>query len=91
VVAHRYHDKKAVVILAYGLATVVGVSRFTSREHFASDVVAGGAMGYFIGTYVSGRHREGGRSTAKAWLMPEVAPQIRRAERSYGLMLAWKP
>jgi membrane-associated phospholipid phosphatase len=60
VVAHQYHNQKAVVILAYGLATAIGASRFSAREHFASDVVAGGAMGWFIGRYVSARHRDGG-------------------------------
>jgi membrane-associated phospholipid phosphatase len=91
VIAHQYHDKKAVVVLAYGLATAIGVSRFTSREHFASDVVAGGAMGWFIGRYVSERHREGRRSPAKAWLTPEVIPQFHPADRRYGLLLAWHP
>ena len=91
VIAHQYHNKKAVVILAYGLATAIGASRFTARQHFASDVVAGGAMGWFIGRYVSERHREDGRSPAKAWLTPEVIPQFRPADRSYGLLLAWHP
>lgn len=53
VIAHQYHDKKIVVVLAYGLATAIAASRFTARQHFASDVVAGSAMGWFIGRYVS--------------------------------------
>ena len=52
VIAHRYHDNKAVVILAYGLATLVGASRFSARQHSASDIVAGGAIGWFIGWHV---------------------------------------
>jgi membrane-associated phospholipid phosphatase len=91
VIAHQYHDKKTVVVLAYGLATVIAASRFTARQHFASDVVAGGAMGWFIGRYVSERHREDGRSPAKTWLMPEVIPQFLPADHSYGLLLAWHP
>src|SRR5712692_2681108 len=39
VIAHQYHDNKAIVILAYGLATVVGASRFSARQHSASDIV----------------------------------------------------
>jgi hypothetical protein len=89
VIARQYRDKKAVVVLAYGLATAIGASRFTARRHFASDVVAGGAMGWFIGRYVSGRRREDGRSLVKAWLAPEVLPRIRSADRSHGLSLAW--
>jgi membrane-associated phospholipid phosphatase len=53
VIAHQYHDKRMVVVLAYGLATAIAASRFTARQHFASDVVAGSAMGWFIGRYVS--------------------------------------
>lgn len=91
VIAHQYRDKKAVVLLSYGLATAIAASRFSAREHYLSDVVAGGAMGWFIGRYVSERHREGGRSPAKAWLTPEVVPLIRPADHSYGLLLAWHP
>ena len=91
VIAHRYHDMKAVVILAYSIATAIGASLFSERRHFASDVVAGGAMGWFIGRYVSERHREGGRVPAKVRIVPEVVPQIRPADHSYGLLLAWHP
>lgn len=91
VIAHQYHDRKAVVFLSYGLATAIGASRFSGREHFASDVVAGGAIGWFIGRYVSERHRDGSRSPVKAWLTPEVVPLIRPADHSYGLLLAWHP
>ena len=52
VIAHRYRNKKAVVIAAYGLATLVSASRFSGQKHFASDIVAGGAMGWFIGRHV---------------------------------------
>jgi membrane-associated phospholipid phosphatase len=91
VIAHRYHDNKAVVVLAYGLATMVGVSRFGSRQHSASDVVAGAAMGWFIGRHVAERGRAGGRSPAKGWLVPQVVPRVQPSDRSYGLLLAWYP
>jgi membrane-associated phospholipid phosphatase len=90
-IAHQYHDNKAVVILAYGLATLVGASRFSARQHSASDIVAGGVMGWFIGRHVSERHRVGGRSLAKGWLLPQVVPQVQPGDRSYGLLLAWHP
>jgi membrane-associated phospholipid phosphatase len=60
VISHRYRNKKAVVIVAYGLATLVSASRFSGRKHFASDVIAGGAMGWFIGRQVS-EARQGDR------------------------------
>ena len=53
VIAHRYHNKKAVVIVAYGLATLVSASRFSGQEHFASDIAVGGVVGWLIGRHVS--------------------------------------
>jgi len=43
--------------VAYGLASLVGISRVTLQSHFTSDTVAGGALGYFIARYlVLGNH-----------------------------------
>ncbi len=53
VIAHRYPDKKALVILSYGLAALVGASRFSARQHYGSDIVVGGAIGWFIGRHVT--------------------------------------
>jgi membrane-associated phospholipid phosphatase len=52
VIAHRYRAKKAVVVVAYGIATLVAASRFSGQKHFASDIVAGGVIGFFIGRHV---------------------------------------
>jgi hypothetical protein len=52
----KYAPGKVTPILAYTLASVVSVSRFTARKHFASDILAGGAMGWFIGGYVFEHH-----------------------------------
>jgi len=41
---------------AYGLATLVSASRFSGQKHFASDIVAGGVMGWFIGRHVFETH-----------------------------------
>ena len=89
VIAHRYQDNKAVVVLAYGLATMVGAARFSARQHSASDIVAGGAIGWFIGRHVAEGRPGGRRSPAK--LLPHVVPQVQPAEHSYGLSLAWHP
>ncbi|HEY1271492.1 MAG TPA: phosphatase PAP2 family protein [Terriglobales bacterium] len=51
VIAHEY-PKRWVQILSYGAATTIGAARFTGRNHFASDVFAGGILGYFIGTHI---------------------------------------
>jgi membrane-associated phospholipid phosphatase len=47
----------AVDILAYGVATLAGLSRIHDGEHWVSGVLAGGALGYFTGKMISGRHR----------------------------------
>jgi len=52
VVAHEYPRPLIVPIIAYGLATTVVGSRFAVRQHFASDVVLGAGLGWFIGDYV---------------------------------------
>jgi membrane-associated phospholipid phosphatase len=91
VIAHQYRENKAVVILAYGLATVVGASRFSARQHSASDIVAGGVIGWFIGRHVFERRQGGRRSLATARLFPQVIPQVQPADHSYGLSLAWHP
>jgi membrane-associated phospholipid phosphatase len=52
VFAHEYHNKLWVKIAAYGYAIGVVGARLAARKHFPGDVVAGGAMGWFIGDYV---------------------------------------
>jgi membrane-associated phospholipid phosphatase len=91
VIAHQYQGNKAVVVLAYGLAAIVGASRFSARQHSASDVLAGGVMGWFIGRHVTERRRGGDRSRTKAWPMPQVVPEVQPSDHSYGLALAWHP
>jgi membrane-associated phospholipid phosphatase len=91
VIAHQYQDNRPVVVLAYGLAAIVGASRFSARQHSASDVLAGGVMGWFIGRHVTERRRGDDRSQTKAWLMPQVVPEIQTSDHSYGLALAWHP
>ena len=55
VVAHQYPHPRIIPIIAYGLATTVVVARVGARQHFPGDVVAGSAMGWFIGDYVYGK------------------------------------
>jgi hypothetical protein len=57
VIAHRYPAHKALGILSDSLAALVGASRFSPRQHFASDIVWGGAIGYFIGKHVVESHQ----------------------------------
>jgi membrane-associated phospholipid phosphatase len=52
VFAMQYKDKKAVPIICYSAATLVGISRLTEHEHWASDVFVGGLLGYLCGRQV---------------------------------------
>jgi membrane-associated phospholipid phosphatase len=52
VFAHEYHDKLWVKVLAYSYAGTVIGARLAANQHFPGDVVAGSAMGWFIGDYV---------------------------------------
>lgn len=49
-------DSLLVDILAYSVATLVGISRIRLDSHWASDVVAGAALGYFIGHKICTLH-----------------------------------
>jgi membrane-associated phospholipid phosphatase len=71
VVAHQYPHPLIIPIVAYGLATTVVVARVGARQHFPGDVVAGSAMGWFIGDYVYG-HRHNGELDHK----PTIAQKI---------------
>jgi hypothetical protein len=55
VIAHEYPGPLTEV-LAYGTAAAVSVSRVTGRQHFPSDVVVGGALGWMIGHQVYKAH-----------------------------------
>jgi len=60
VIAHEYPHPIIIPILVYTYAMGVNIARFAARQHFASDIVAGSAMGWFIGDFVyAKRHNEG--------------------------------
>lgn len=48
VLASEYKNNPWVPPIAYGLATLTGLSRLNDNKHWASDVFLGGALGYFI-------------------------------------------
>lgn len=55
VVSHEY-SQKWVQALAYSAASVVTVTRFMARDHWASDMFAGAALGIGIGAHVFHAH-----------------------------------
>ena len=57
VVAHEYPGPLT-KFLAYGSASAVTVTRLTSKEHFASDVIVGSALGWYLGRQTYRRHHD---------------------------------
>jgi membrane-associated phospholipid phosphatase len=57
VYAHEYPGPLS-QFLAYGLASVVSVSRVKGQQHFPSDVIVGSAMGWLIGREVYKLHHD---------------------------------
>ena len=88
VIAHEYQHEKLVPLLVYGLAGVVSAARFSAQKHYASDIVAGGAMGWFIGRYVYKTHMDHAIHH-HAWLTPQIMPQVEPGSRSYGVAVVF--
>ena len=93
-ISHEYKGGKVVPAIAYSLASVVSVSRFTAQKHFASDIVAGGAMGWFIGKYVFQQHLDPAihkryDPNLRSRYVPEINPTFDPRAHAYGLSLGW--
>lgn len=54
VFATQYKDKKWVAPFAYGMASMVGLSRVYNNAHWASDVMAGAAVGFLSAKAIIG-------------------------------------
>ena len=65
ILAHEYPGTMT-KILAYGLASTVSVASVGSKQHFASDVLIGSAIGWLTSEYVYRKHHDPGLGGA-AW------------------------
>ena len=83
---HEYKHKRIVGITAYTLAGIVSAARIAAQKHFASDVVAGGTMGWFIGRYVYDTHMSH-LAHKHASLAPMFLPLAEPSQRAYGITL----
>ncbi|MEO5650454.1 MAG: phosphatase PAP2 family protein [Ginsengibacter sp.] len=58
VFASEYRNKPIVPIIAYSVASLIGVSRITENKHWTTDVVVGAAVGFLAGkNVVNNYHR----------------------------------
>jgi len=93
VVAHEYNKGVLIPITAYGLASLVSFSRLSGQQHFPSDIVAGGAIGWYIGRYVFKTHVDHSihaRPASKlSRLRPVAIPQFDAATGTRGVVLMW--
>lgn len=76
VIAHEYPHKLWVQIAAYSYAGGVVGARLAANKHFPGDVLAGGAMGWFIGDYVYG-HRHNPALDKKPTISQKLIEHIR--------------
>jgi membrane-associated phospholipid phosphatase len=68
VFATEYGDVPGVAPASYALAALTGLSRIYNNQHWASDVIFGGALGYFTAKAVSRAHADkNGRWTFQAY------------------------
>jgi len=86
---HEYKHKRIVGITAYALAGIVSAARIAAERHFASDVIAGGAMGWFIGRYVYDTHMSH-LAHKHATVLPMITPDVEPATRRYGVALTFE-
>jgi membrane-associated phospholipid phosphatase len=89
VLSYEYGHTKIVPIVACGLAGVVSAARFAAQRHYASDIVAGGAMGWFIGRYVWKTHQDHAIHR-HGWPQLRIQPQFAPGSRTYAVAVAFE-
>ena len=63
----EYGDRPLVKVIAYGSASLIGLSRITENKHWVSDVLAGAALGILSGRQVvNNYHRYAAIKNARA-------------------------
>lgn len=92
VFASQYKDIKAIPIISYSVASLVGISRLTEHKHWASDVFVGAILGYACGKQVVSHYNK----THQNLLSPEQLKSKSKPEvmlfqngNQVGLALIW--
>lgn len=81
-------DRWYVSVPLYAGATSVGIERVRSGDHWLTDVLAGGALGYLVGRSVTvGSHLDAGTDGDPASASIQVAPVL--SVRQVGVAVRW--
>jgi membrane-associated phospholipid phosphatase len=92
VFATQYSDIKAVPIISYSMATLVGVSRLTEHAHWSSDVFVGALFGYVCGKeVVSHYNKTNSNSSTSVISHTRIKKQLTfiQNENQAGFLLKW--
>jgi membrane-associated phospholipid phosphatase len=92
VFAMQYKDKPAIPIISFSAATLVGLSRLTEHEHWASDVFAGALIGYLCGRQVVSHYNRIHQKSADYNVYdPEMKTEITfiQSGNQVGIFILW--
>ena len=64
VFASEYKDKPAIPVIAYSVASLIGISRVTENVHWTTDVFVGAALGYLTGKNILNNYHLFTKTTA---------------------------
>jgi membrane-associated phospholipid phosphatase len=73
IVASEYKDNRYIVPIAYTLSTLASLSRVHDNKHWASDVFAGAALGYFTSKAIVAYHPGGSNGATR--ILPRIDDQ----------------
>jgi membrane-associated phospholipid phosphatase len=77
VFADVYKDNPYVAPVAYGLATLTGLSRVYTNAHWSSDALFGAAIGYVTSRALLSYHKEETKKSAKRLtILPEIGKEM---------------
>jgi membrane-associated phospholipid phosphatase len=83
----HYGDQyKALPVIAYAGAAATIYSRMYDQEHWASDLLVGSAIGYFVTKALYGYYKNGRKNGGL-----EVYPAFNTSEGRYSIYLRWQP
>jgi membrane-associated phospholipid phosphatase len=81
--ANEYQDNAYIPPIAYGLATLTGLSRIYSNEHWSSDVFVGAALGYFVSKAILSYHKRDKNKMGNLMVLPVISKEMTGLSMKY--------